>query len=66
MKYNLKILENANELIESIACDSLAEGERLSERGDKPTARCHHQVQAGLTQTQSFLFKKEMIIAIVR
>ncbi len=37
MKYNLKILENTNELIESIACDSLAEGERLSERGDKPT-----------------------------
>ena len=45
MKPNLRILENANELINlalslsnvSIACDSLAEGERLSERGDKPT-----------------------------
>lgn len=43
-----KILENANELIISIARDSLAEGERLSERGDKPTARCKHHLNVGL------------------
>ncbi|MBK8393879.1 MAG: hypothetical protein IPL26_01345 [Leptospiraceae bacterium] len=45
----LRILENANELINSIARDSLAEGERLSERGDEPTARCKLPVDAGLT-----------------
>ncbi|MBK8398476.1 MAG: hypothetical protein IPL26_24935 [Leptospiraceae bacterium] len=56
-----RILENANELIISIARDSLAEGERLSERGDKPTARCKHHLNVGLTRTQSFLLKKEMI-----
>ncbi|MBK8394093.1 MAG: hypothetical protein IPL26_02465 [Leptospiraceae bacterium] len=33
----LRILENANELINSIAC------------GSKPTARCKPQVEAGLT-----------------
>ena len=36
-KVQIKILEKSNELIISIASDSLAEGERLSERGDKPT-----------------------------
>ena len=33
----LRILENANELINSIAC------------GSKPTARCKPQAEAGLT-----------------
>ena len=45
IKVKFRILEKANELINlalslsnvSIACDSLAESERLSERGDKPT-----------------------------
>ncbi len=44
-KAKIRILETANELINlalslsnvSIACDSVAEGERLSERGDTPT-----------------------------
>ena len=37
MKPNLRILENGNELINSIAC------------GSKPTARCNRQVDTGLT-----------------
>ncbi len=58
-----RILENANELIISIARDSLAEGERLSERGDEPTIMfrtlgrniefgCKHHLNVGLTRTQ--------------
>ncbi|MBK8394501.1 MAG: hypothetical protein IPL26_04545 [Leptospiraceae bacterium] len=50
MKYNLKILENTNELIKSIAS------------GRKPTARCQLLSNVWITQTQSFLFKKEMIM----
>ncbi|MBK8396695.1 MAG: hypothetical protein IPL26_15855 [Leptospiraceae bacterium] len=45
MKPNLRILENGNELINSIAC------------GSKPTARCNRQVDTGLTRTQSLLLR---------
>ena len=47
MKYEakLRILENANELINSIA------------RGSEPTARCKPHVDAGLTRTQSLLLR---------
>ncbi len=57
MKPNLRILENGNELINlalslsnvPVACDNLAEGERLSERMGKPTAKCNRQVDTRLT-----------------
>ena len=90
IKANLRILENANKLIESIACGiaSLTESEQAM--GGKPTImfrpivvkatmglsdserdgginiefghNLHRNVW--LTRTQSFLFKKEMIITI--
>ncbi len=57
-KANLRILENANELINSIACDSSAAGELAKRWGDKPTARCKSQAGAGFTRTQSFLLRR--------
>lgn len=38
-KAKLRILGKANELINSLACDSSAEGELTKRWGDKPTAR---------------------------
>ncbi|MBK8399069.1 MAG: hypothetical protein IPL26_28000 [Leptospiraceae bacterium] len=48
----IRILDKTNQSINSIVYSVMH------------TARCHHQVHAWLTRTQSFLFKKEMIIAI--
>ncbi|MBK8398482.1 MAG: hypothetical protein IPL26_24965 [Leptospiraceae bacterium] len=64
IKVNLRILENANKLIESIACciASLTESEQAM--GGKPATRHNLHLTVWLIRTQSFLFKKEMIIAI--
>ena len=55
MKYNLKILENANKLIESIACDSLAQGERTSDRW-----KVHYYVSTYCCESNNGLERKRL------
>ncbi|MBK8397081.1 MAG: hypothetical protein IPL26_17845 [Leptospiraceae bacterium] len=53
-KAKIRILEIANELINTIAC-GIARMKESTAMGGKPTVRCKLLVDAGFTITQSFL-----------
>ena len=57
IKANLRILENANKLIESIACGIARLKESEQAMGGKPAARHNLHLNVWLTRTQSLLLR---------